>query len=194
MLIYSENVSSSGGLAMRIMSCVLLVSWLSGCASQNTPYQGENLVVPSIQLLKSWQLFQKEDHTYRSNMWQKKGQRWADTFAVSIYYQQQEDLVQKRIELDAPGKMHCQEFQSIDMPHPKTQDVSVKYWQTRCQVNGKMIARMIHLMMQGQESFYHIQKVWAFDVDESEFLFWKQQMDDTFLCDLGASDNTCPLD
>ncbi|MDO6692701.1 hypothetical protein Q4574_05370 [Aliiglaciecola sp. 3_MG-2023] len=179
---------------MRLILTVIFITVLSACASQNSPYQGENLVLPSIQELKSWQLFQKQDHRYRSNMWQKKGQRWADTFAVSIYDQLQENLQQKRIELDAPGKSHCQAFESINMTHPKINNIPFAYWQTRCEVNGKVVARMIHLMMQGQESFYHIQKVWAFDVEEPQFLFWKQQMDDTFLCNLAASDHTCPLD
>ncbi|MFA3793016.1 hypothetical protein AB6T38_18055 [Aliiglaciecola sp. SL4] len=179
---------------MRVIFAVIFSYLLSACASQNTPYQGENLVIPSIQVLKSWQLFQKQDDTYRSNMWQKKGQRWADTFAVSIYAQHQENLQQKRTELDAPGKSHCQAFQSIDMQHPKIQNVAYEYWQTRCEMNGKVVARMIHLMMQGQESFYHIQKVWAFDAQEPQFLYWKEQIDDTFLCNLGASNHTCPME
>ncbi|GAC15747.1 hypothetical protein [Aliiglaciecola lipolytica] len=177
---------------MRYLIIAVSALILTACASHKNVYQGEHLVVPSIAELKSWQLFHKEDKTYRSDMWQKRGERWADTFAVSIYYHQIADLTQKRLQMDEPGKSHCQEFQSIDMSHPKMSGQGVNFWQTRCFVGEREVARMLHLMMQGQESFYHIQKVWAFEVEESTFEQWKQRMEDTFLCDMGAQNNTCP--
>lgn len=177
---------------MRQFFIVFFSLNLIGCASQRGSYQGEHLVMPFIDEIKGWQLFQQEERGYRSNMWQKPGQRWVDTYAVSIYYGQSPDLVLKRAEMDAPGQRHCQVFESTTLQHPKAIEDEVLYWQTRCVQNDKVVARVLHLMISGKESYYQIQKVWKMDVDAEKYATWRERFEQTFVCDLKQENNRCP--
>ncbi|GAA0855928.1 hypothetical protein [Aliiglaciecola litoralis] len=169
-----------------------LLILLTGCASPRGSYQGEHLVIPFVDALQQWQLFQKADDSFRSNMWQKPGERWADTYAVSIYYKQFHNLELKRQEMDAPGKQHCQTFESNVLAHPKQGEMQSLFWRTQCKLENKVVAEMLHLMIQGQESYYQIQKIWKFDVDDSEFTLWQARFEDTFVCHQGPQESTCP--
>jgi hypothetical protein len=186
------------------IAAVFLATCLSGCASSRGAYHGEHLVIPFIEELKQWQLFQKEDEGFRSNMWQQPGEKWKDTYAVSIYTVEQPDsneknqfinnsqLEHKRQTMDAPGQQYCHHFDSQQLEHPKQADMQMLYWRTQCQVEGAVVAEMLHLMIQGNQSFYQIQKIWKFDVDELEFNLWKSRFDNTFICHQGKQASTCP--
>ncbi|WJG08580.1 hypothetical protein [Aliiglaciecola sp. LCG003] len=175
--------------SLSIIASVLL---LSGCANQGSRYQGEHLVIPAIEEIKPWQLFQKDENGFRYSMWQAPGERWANTFAVSVYYQQSVDLEARRAELDKPGLESCQGFASTDLPHPKSLAVASRYWQTQCEMSGKVVARMLHLVLQGRESFYHIQKIWKYEPTQAEFEAWQQRFEASFVCNLAAEATDCP--
>lgn len=177
---------------MKTIIIALCVCLLSGCASLRGTYQGEHLVIPFIEELKKWQLFQKDDDTFRSNMWQKPGERWADTYAVSIYYKKNINLATERAKMDLPGQQGCQGFSSSTLNHPKQTDMDSLFWQTRCEINGVVVARLLHLMIQGDESYYQIQKVWKTDVSDAEFSAWVQRFQNTYICHQGAEQSTCP--
>lgn len=177
---------------MRLFAVVVFCLTLLGCASQKGTYQGEHLVMPFIEEIKGWQLFQQEERGYRSNMWQKPGQRWVDTYAVSIYYGQSPDLNLQRAQMDAPGERHCQQFESTTLSHPKALSDEVLYWQTRCVRDDKVVARVLHLMISGKESYYQIQKVWKMDVDTETLAIWRKRFEETFVCDLKIEKNRCP--
>lgn len=177
---------------MKNLVFILLIFILNGCASLRGTYQGEHLIIPFIEELKKWQLFQKSDETFRSNMWQKPGERWADTYAVSIYYHQNIDLSEQRTKMDLPGQQGCQTFTSSTLSHPKEADMKSAFWQTSCEVNGAVVARLLHLMIQGEESYYQIQKVWKSDVTEAEFSAWVARFENTYICYQGLEQSTCP--
>ncbi len=167
------------------LCCVLLVLLLSACASQVSPtYVGENLMLPRIEQLKQWQLFNKNEGMYRASMWQKPGERWADTFAVTIAAIDDESLLDKRIKMDLPGRQQCQQFVSRVLPHPKIEGYAYLFWHTECIVDNQPRTQLMHLMILGDERFYHLQKAWRNAVDEQTFLQWKHYFEQTFVCNL----------
>lgn len=176
-----------------VFSTVLLMSIVVGCSSIDSKhFEGENLALPFVEELKNWQLFQKEEIGFRSNMWQKPGERWADTYAVSIYTGQQVNLADKRKEMDAPGLESCQHFVSEQVKHPKIQDYEYLFWETDCIINGQRVAKVLHLMIQGEDSFYQIQKAWRSGFTEQEVELWRNRFIDTFVCDNRKSNTRCP--
>lgn len=188
----SNQTAGQGKRLMRLFFIAFFSLCILGCASQTSVYQGEHLVMPFIEEIKGWQLFQQEERGYRSNMWQKPGKRWVDTYAVSIYYGQSPDLNVKRAEMDAPGQRHCQKFESITLEHPKAIADEVLYWQTQCIQDDKVTAKVLHLMISGKESYYQIQKVWKMDVETEKFDTWRERFEQTFVCDMKDTSNPCP--
>lgn len=176
-----------------VLTGLLSITFLSGCSSINPEhFNGENLVVPFVKDLKNWQLFQTEEMGVRSNMWQKPGERWADTYAVSIYADVQADLDAKRMEMDAPGLESCERFSSTLLEHPHIQTYDYLFWETECKIQGKVVAKVIHLMIQGTDSFYQIQKAWRAGFSQQEAAEWRTRFVDTFVCDNRNTDTLCP--
>ena len=177
----------------RFLTCLLLITTLFGCASTDPEhFNGENLLVPFVKDLKNWQLFQTEELGVRSNMWQKQGERWTDTYAVSIYAGMQADLAAKRMEMDAPGIESCQVFSSTPQLHPQIQTYDYLFWETECTVDGKVVAKVIHLMIQGTDSFYQIQKAWRLGFNQQDVAAWRTRFLDTFVCDNRNANTLCP--
>ena len=175
------------------LTSLLSVTFLFGCANQ-TPehFEGENLVVPFVKDLKNWQLFQTEEVSLRSNMWQKPGEKWADTYAVSIYTGLHADLERKRAEMDAPGLESCQAFSSTPQAHPRISSYDYLFWETECSVQGKVVAKIIHLMIQGADSFYQIQKVWRAGFSQQDVAQWRARFANIFVCDNRNNTALCP--
>lgn len=169
------------------------VTFLFACSSINPEhFTGENLVVPFVKDLKNWQLFQTEEVGVRSNMWQKPGERWADTYAVSIYAGIQADLDAKRAQMDAPGEASCEVFTSTLNTHPRLQNYRYLFWETECAIKGKAVAKVIHLMIQGKDSFYQIQKAWRAGFNQADVAQWRTRLLDTFVCDNRGEVTRCP--
>lgn len=169
--------------------------FLFACSSTNPEhFKGENLVVPFVKDLKNWQLFQTDEAGIRSNMWQRSGERWADTYAVSIYAGEQADLDAKRTLMDAPGEETCEVFSSTLLVHPNIQTYDYLFWETECKIQGNVVAKVIHLMIQGSDSFYQIQKAWRVGFSPSDITQWRSRFLDTFVCDNRNANTLCPQD
>jgi hypothetical protein len=69
---------------------------------------------------------------------------------------------------------------------------SAAFWQTLCVQNDKVVARVLHLMISGNESYYQIQKVWKMEVDTKMFAAWRERFEETYVYDLKHEDNRCP--
>lgn len=182
--------------SVLLLRCGFLFSsmWLGSCASYNPEhFKGENLVVPFADELKHWQLFKKKEQNYRANMWQKPGERWANTYAVTVQYNAIVDLQEKRLAMDAPGEDNCETFLSELLTHPKQTQLPTLYWETTCRVGGNTVAKIFHLMIQGTDSFYHIQKAWRSDFTSEELALWRSRLNDTYVCDNRTQDNLCPV-
>lgn len=174
---------------------LLLAVMLSGCAGRNSQgYRGENLILPKLAMLKDWQQFDKQQAGFRSTMWQKPGEMWVDSYAVTIAMLDTQSLQLKRAHIDQPGIGRCDVFVSERLEHPRTAHYSGLYWQTTCLINGRITTRMMHLMIQGKERFYHIQKAWGKGAGVEDMQSWKRHFQGTYLCDSSIGKNQCPID
>ncbi len=178
--------------AKPVVIALLVLSVFSGCATDVTaPYGGENLILPKITQLTRWQKFDNSDGAMRSTMWQRPGERWEDTFALTIAPLEQQDIGLNRAIFDGPGVEHCAVFVSEVMQHPSSADYPSLFWQTKCIEKGKITTRLLHLMIVGKERFYHVQKVWRNPTDPETFDQWRSYLLETTLCDLSKPDTEC---
>ena len=94
--------------------------------------------------------------------------------------------------MDAPGVESCQEFASKSMLHPNIHKYQYLFWETECRMQGKVVAKVIHLMIQGNDSFYQIQKAWRAGFTQQEVAMWRTRFEDTFVCDNRINNTQCP--
>lgn len=180
-------------LICKRLFVLLLCFWLAACAKPQTQrYEGENLVLPYAKELKSWQLFSKDENGVRASMWQKPGEKWVDTYAVTVQFNKTVDMQAQRELMDKPGKENCSKFSSTVLTHPYAGYFPTLYWETACQINGQPGARLIHLMIQGNTSFYHIQKVWKSGYQQEDLKTWRARFEKTFVCDTLSNQAPCP--
>jgi hypothetical protein len=124
-------------------------------------------------------------------LWQSPEKGFADSYAVTVANNVRQDFEQYRNIQDLPGKEHCKDFSSGTI-----QSVIKNYpslaWETSCErADGKKVA-MKHLIIQGKDSFYHIQKTWQYDHSEQERAVWNEIFNSIRVCDTRSSSNPCP--
>ena len=56
------------------------------------------------------------------------------------------------------------------------------FWETTCILNGTPI-QVLQLAISGNDSLYHIRKLWQFKVSDSDYSDWKEQMIQISVCD-----------
>jgi hypothetical protein len=173
-----------------LASIIIFLSWPS--FSQELK-KGENLIAEYSSELNSWKFGKQEKGKLKQFMWQNPEKGWADSYIVSITNKHKGSLQGVRIASDAPGYESCDAFESTDIPFPKDIGFPIMYWQTSCSKNNGFKAKMLHLLILGKDSLYHIEKTWQGDVSESEIQKWKSRFETAYVCNTKNKSLPCPM-
>jgi hypothetical protein len=157
-------------------------------------YEGENLIAPYQPEEDNWEVVTKKDSNMRSMMWRDKKLGFSNSYVVSIYQNAQENLSDFRDIQDKPGKKACKLFESIDLKSLTNQKYKSNYWRTNCETSGGYKAQMIHLVIQGKDSLYHIQRIWRGAEAVPKVETWVARISQIYVCDTRIKDNACPTE
>ena len=155
-------------------------------------YVGENLITPYSQLYSSWIPHVKPGENERSKMWQHPEKGFSDSFVVTIRNGYQVDLKEFRNIQDAPGHSSCKPFTSVILKTPRINDFDSLLWVTNCKTTNNKQASIVHMAIQGKDSFYHIQKIWKYKANGKEMKKWWDQISMTYICDTRDPKKLCP--
>lgn len=155
--------------------------------------KGENLITEYSLELSSWKFGKQEKGKFKQFMWQNPEKGWADSYIVSITNNHKGSLQGVRTASDAPGHENCDTFESTDISFPKDLGFPVMYWQTNCSKSNDFKAKMLHLLIFGKDSLYHLEKTWQGDVSESEIQKWKSRFETVYVCDTRNKSLPCPV-
>jgi hypothetical protein len=150
-------------------------------ALSNELFKGENLLVepPSTEIYKA---YYKEKNGLKSTTWASIELITKDTFTVNILSGSYSDLNRFRNIQDKPGKKACSKFDSKDIDKFDRNGYQSLFWETTCILNGTPI-QALQLAISGNDSLYHIRKLWQFQVSDSDYSDWKEQMIQISVCD-----------
>lgn len=180
------KTSTVGIFTVLLMGC-------STIAHKSTIYQGENLITPYSGFLTGWTHYSENTHGYQSLMWQHPKHKFADSYAVSISKISNNNPKHYRQIVDKPGKISCSLFSSETLSSQPNAYYPREYWETLCQhENGKQ-SKVLHLMIKGRDSYYHIQKIWQNNFSSQIVNEWKQRFEKVYLCDTRTSSQSCPI-
>lgn len=160
--------------------------------SANEFYEGENLITPYELDETEWEVLKKEEGSFRSVMWRSKESGMADSYVVNVQGGNQSKLKRVRKIQDDPGKKSCKSFESIDLEPIKNNSYKSIMWRTVCQKADGFKAQMLHLVIKGKDSIYHLQKIWLGEVADSEIEEWIATFRDVYVCDTRQDEKQCP--
>ena len=155
-------------------------------------YDGENLITPYSKLYKDWIPYVKSGENERSKMWQHPEKGFSDSYVVTIRNAFQMDLKEYRSIQDAPGRSKCKPFTSVVLKSPKINGFESMLWATNCKTANNKQSSMVHMAIQGKDSFYHIQKIWKYKTDGKVMKKWWDQIALAYLCDTRDPKKPCP--
>jgi hypothetical protein len=152
-------------------------------------YKGENLlahVVPADQ----WDLY-RDPSDKATSLWKRKGNS-DDQYAVSVYHDLKASLSDVRTLQDKPGQQHCAKFESTLIEEQPVNGYQRMIWRTLCVRTDSSKSSILHLVVQGRDSFYHVQKMWRFDVPQSDVDTWSTRLKSILVCDTREKQQPCP--
>ncbi len=166
----------------------------TGCASLSSPaHEGENLVTPYHRALNTWNTYVKHDEFKISHLWHHPDRGIADTYIVNVSTVPEQEIDQFRDSADQRGRDRCDRFRSVNLAYSSVNRYPGVFWRTQCEnLNGRNV-QVLNLAIKGSDSFYHVQKIWRYDIEERELDQWIERVQQTFVCDTRRADLPCRL-
>lgn len=176
---------------MKISIIILSTALISGCATNQGFFKGENLIQPMPLPEESWVAYEKQDGHVYQRMWSKNDHN--DQLKADIYRETPNRSVDKEKEIDDKvGKKKCDSFTSDDSRVVIENSYESLTWLSSCQIGDKEIA-VLHKAVSGTDSFYHLRRIWKSGLDDKILSVWEQYFSTVLVCDTRASgDNHCP--
>lgn len=177
----------------HLLICLLPI--LANCSSvvhQPKVYTGENLITPYSGFLAGWTVYIDNKDGYHSRMWQHPLKEFTDSYMVSVTRKTQYGPQHYRKIVDKPGTLSCDTFQSITLPIESSRNYPTQYWETSCKNKNGSKSKILHRMLQGNDSFYHIQKIWQNEYNELDINLWKERFEQVYICDTRDLLPSCP--
>jgi len=179
---------------MRITAVALIMLVFSGCSSiaKNEFYSGENLLQPMPLPEEAWQAYSKKDGSSSIMKWSKNNSK--DEVITHIYTGSGYRDVERDKSLDDQiGQRNCVEFSTSKSEVIKEFGYNTLIWTSNCRIKSGISIAVLHKVISGKDSFYHLRRIWKSDYSEASLQQWKDYFMTVHVCDTGASDvSACP--
>jgi hypothetical protein len=174
----------------------LLTTAAYGCTNvSHTPqvFSGENLITPYSGFLAGWKVVVENKAHYHSRMWQHPELGFKSAYVVSVTPKENRSNQYFRNVIDKPGIASCINFSSETIDSTVYADYPKEFWQTNCLRKDGSKAQILHLLLKGTDSLYHIQKIWQGSFNSSELTIWKKRFEQIYVCDTRSLKPNCPM-
>ena len=175
---------------MKYIIIFFIIAFVIPCVASEWD-EGENLIVKGDLETDNWDIKRKESEHLTTTIWISKEQRNKDIFVITVFKSPEGKVEEFRKYKEAPSKKQCSKvkYEDLDYVHNKLPAI---FWYTDCTLKNDNILKMVHLAIKGNYSFYHLRKIWKYDVTESEVNEWKNRIGKAYVCDTRSEDNMCP--
>lgn len=174
------------------LTTLLLASIVSLPAIASDFFPGENLITPYELDADQWDVLQKNEGSARGVMWRSKAKGFDDLYVVNVYTGSSATLAEMRAAQDAPGRANCDSFESIDLDPIPSRNYDALRWRTVCTNGADFKAQILHLVIVGKDSLYHLQKIWRGETSDAEVAQWVTRFDKVLVCDTRDAGKACP--
>ncbi|TWX71388.1 hypothetical protein [Colwellia sp. C1TZA3] len=187
-------------MQIKTIKNILLLSlsyiFLVGCTNivehKVSVFKGENLITPYSGFLAGWYLSIENKENYQSRIWQHPVYGFKDAYVISVTLPEDKKIAYFRQVIDQPGYDACAEFTTLTLQSSPDEPYPSEIWQTNCKKKNGSEAKILHLMLLGKDSFYHVQKIWQDRFISNAIEQWQSRFKQIYLCDSRATVVVCP--
>ncbi len=179
----------------RLTLLGLLTTTLLGCANvghKAQVFSGENLITPYSGFLAGWKVMVENKAHYHSRMWQHPELGFKNAYIVSVTPTENHSNKYFRNIIDKPGIESCEKFSSDTITSKTNATYAKEFWQTVCLRKNGSKAKILHLLLRGNDSLYHIQKIWQGNFTMAEVNTWQNRFKQIYVCDTRIAKQNCP--
>lgn len=169
-------------LAISILAAFPALGW----------HRGENLLTTFVPSANEWIAYEMTEGNFESGLWKKKGAEDTDWYSVSLIRKHKQEVAAFRAIQDAPGRESCDRFESQTLDETLTNGYPRLMWRTLCEDDEGYTASILHVAIQGRDSFYHVQRIWRSEVPDGDLAEWQALLQSTDLCDTRRKKQKCP--
>lgn len=155
-------------------------------------YYGENLLFIVNKALGEWDVRESTKGDVYKQIWQKKGAGFNDSVLVTVIHNGKINMQVNRQEQDNVGRKHCKKFESTTLDTTPKNGYPRLIWRTKCLTANGSEGSQLLLMIQGNDSFYQIQKIWRMPLHEEHFFEWRDVLSGVSVCDTRLPTQPCP--
>ncbi|MFT6691736.1 MAG: hypothetical protein ACJAXH_002270 [Colwellia sp.] len=174
------------------LSSICLIGCTNIVEHKTSVFKGENLITPYSGFLAGWHVSIDNKKNYHSRMWQHPIHGFKDAYVISVTSPKDKKIAYFRQVIDQPGYDACVEFTTLTLESFPNELYPSEIWQTNCKKKNGRKAKILHLMLLGKDSFYHVQKIWQDNFISSEIEQWQSRFKQIYLCDSRATVIICP--
>lgn len=177
---------------MRITILTALAFVMASCATSTIFYSGENLFQKMPLPEDSWVAYEKQDGNVYHRFWVKNDgndQMMTDVFrGTKLRSVEREKSVDDKV-----GNEKCQKFESSNVLKENEAGYNSLTWVSSCETKGGMTIGALHKAISGNDSFYHLRRIWNAGYGEEQLTVWKAYFKTIHVCDTRSSgSNRCP--
>jgi hypothetical protein len=174
------------GIAVALFSCE------TTSAMTPTPpmgYEGENLLQPLTFPELEWKTATGDkDHAHIIE-WSAEGKNYFDTI---VYFGDKASDVERYKAIDEKaGRERCHSFASETISSGPENGYPSIVWLVKCDWEDGKRSVILHKIIRGRDSFYHLERIWRQDATDESIAMWEKYMTSVVVCDTRNSEGAC---
>ena len=125
-------------------------------------------------------------------MWKRKSVEQLDAYSIAIVSQGDLSPFEWQEIVDKPGRESCDSFQRVPLERSEQDGLPSVFWRTECYKGDVLEAQIIQLVIAGNDSLYHVQKIWRGRVSSTDRDEWIARLATVYVCDTRPGKRACP--
>ena len=181
---------------MKLTYCVLLgafvLPFISTTSSANTSLPiGENLIQPLPLPEDSWTEYEKKEGKTYIRKWVRDN--GANQMLTAIFNGDKASNISQTKEIDSKtGKKNCNEFRETEIKNGEENGYPTISWLSSCKLKGGKTISVLHKVISGKDSSYHLRRIWTKGYSDEALSAWKTYWSSVYVCDTRSETNACP--
>ena len=154
-------------------------------------HEGENIIAAFVPSADEWAEAQNPALP-GTVLWTNKTNA-SHQYAATVRRGFRTELATFRDVRDAPGKERCDTFTSTTIDEAPANGYPRLIWRSLCERGDGAESAILHFALQGNDSFYHIMKIWRLGVTDPDVMLWTARFKRYVVCDTRKpEDHPCP--
>lgn len=193
MCLPERNIKMRHTMKSTLAAIALLIAPLSYADGLTS---GENLITqfgPEFSDYDKYRPFTMDEHDNYTQLWRSIERGFSDHYSINIVNASGKTLDGFKTAQAEQIERICLSHHSTPVEHKVINGYQAISWQNSCE-QEKLTITSIELAIMGNESFYHLRKLWKIPVTNDKVTEWQALLSQTSICDTTQKQHSCPAE